>query len=227
MQVAYTHLLLLSKFSPWQEPTLNVTYAHSLKHVQYRRWIHTQVNKNKCRQWKLTHLKVMLNHEDKSHSSSRCSQQSPPLCLFLPLTSPCSRLTKLSPPVFQTLNSLSITNCVVPPHPSPPLFPFVRHWSLGVQTSAEKHSLSLFGSDERGHAERKRKAEEWQQRQTNREKLRFRQRQNGRRALSIWINLFLCACVFWGLYSLIKTLLDDRGRRQTDSFFLSLCLSLG
>lgn len=149
---------------------------------------------------------------------------------FSLLTSPCSPLTKLSPPVFQTLNSLSITNCVVPPHSSPPLFPFVRHWSLGVQTSAEKRSLSLFRSDERGHGERKRRAEEWQERQTNRERQWFRRRQKERRALSIWINLTLCAvcvCVFWGLHSLIKTLLDDRGRRQTDSFFLFPCLSLG
>lgn len=66
------------------------------------------------------------------------------------LPSPCSPPAKLSPPVFQTLNSLSITNCAAPPHPSPPLFLFVRHWSFGVQTSAEKHSLSLFRRDERG-----------------------------------------------------------------------------
>lgn len=30
----------------------------------------------------------------------------------------------------------------------------------------------------------------------------------------------VCMCVFWGLRNLIKTLLHDRGRRETDSFLL-------
>lgn len=57
------------------------------------------------------------------------------------LSSVCLPLAELSLSLFQTLNSLSITNCVAPPRappPRPPLLPFVRHWSLGVQTPAGK-----------------------------------------------------------------------------------------
>ncbi len=56
----------------------------------------------------------------------------------------------------------------------------------------------------------------------------------GGTALRIWIKTSLsvqcvCVCVLGPAkrHGLIKTLLDDRGSRQTDSFFLSPCLSLG
>lgn len=143
----------------------------------------------------------------------RCASFTILSSLFSLLPSPCSPLTKLSPPVFQTLNSLSITNCVAPPRTSPPLFLFVRHWSLSVQTSAEKHSLSLFKRDERGHGERERGRE-------RRNGSRDRQTEGdggwdgdrmGGVPLRIWINLSLSSvglCVLGPAerHSLIKTL---------------------
>lgn len=169
----------------------------------------------------------MLNHEHESHSLACLS---PSLGSSLP--------AKLSPPVPQTLYSLSITNCVAPPRPTPPLFSLCPALIALCSNIGWKHSLSLFRRDERGHGERRRKGRKRTvaERQTK-ERRRFSRRQNGRRALRIWINLpprrvcvcaRVCALRPAERHSLIKTLLDDRGRRRTDRHpFSPLHLCLG
>lgn len=163
---------------------------------------------------------MILNHEHESHLSS-CLSHSPLLSVFsprIPLQAVASSLSDFESTVNNQL-------CC----PSPPLTPALFPLS-GIDRSVFKHRLKntachSSGAMRGGHRERERKAEEeWQQRQTNRERRWFRRRQNGRRALRIWINHSLCAvcvCVLGpaeSLHSLIKTLLDDRGDRQTASF---------
>lgn len=117
-----------------------------------------------------------------------------------PLLSVCSPLAELSPSLFQTLNSLSITNCVTPPRapPSrPPLLPFVRHWSLGVQTPAGKPqavTLQAWSGGEgaeggRGEGSGGMAAE------TYRETAVRTETEREGRPRRIWINLSLSVCV--------------------------------
>lgn len=154
----------------------------------------------------------MLNHEHESHLLA---------CLSPSLGS--SLTAKLSPPVPQTLYSLSITNCVAPPRPTPPLFSLCPALIALCSNIGWKHSLSLFRRDERGHGERRRKG---RKRKTNKREAAVQPETEWKESTAyldkppslcrVCVCARVCALRPAERHSLIKTLLDDRGRRLTD-----------
>lgn len=124
----------------------------------------------------------------------------------------CCVPTKLSPPVFHTLNTLSITNCVAPLRPShSTLFPL-----SGIDCSVFKHWLknTACHSSEKDQSVGKKRGPR------RRKTLRMGEGPLDKSPCSL-INLPV-PCVRW---SLIKALVDYTCGRQVLS--LPVCLSLG